>query len=587
MTNITLTGSAASPGIAIGPALIYHARARTHHPSESEHDEHEKAGGGRTSSIPTAEIERLRSAIATADTAMAAAETQLLADGQEEESHIFGAHRLLLTDPELRDLALTLILEEGQHADEAIVEAGEDQAEVLENLSDPLLKARAIDVRDVVAQVRRILNKEATLGERLTEPSIIIANELGPAELMSAPRDRLLGIVLASGAPGGHATILARAWGVPAITGVGKDIMAKVKDGALVCLDGASGQVVVEPDDAALAQMRARAEVQAARQAEMRGQRDLPSVTSDGKHIMLLVNLSSLSGAQIARDWGVEGVGSLRTELLFLGHPSIPDEEEQIEFYHSVAAELPGVPIYTRTLDIGGDKPIPNFPLPYEDNPFLGWRGIRIGLTQSEELLLPQLRAMLRAAATDNIHIMIPMITTLSEWRQVRTHFNRAIAELHEAGLPCAANPQLGVLVETPAAALIADSLAREADFISLGTNDLTQYALACDRTNPRVASLYQPLEPAVLFLIKRTIDAGHKYGHPVTVCGEMASDPALAPLLIGMGVDGLSCTPPAIPLVRNAIRATSAAAACEMAQAALQATTLAEVQAIIYDQPL
>ncbi|NTU82928.1 MAG: phosphoenolpyruvate--protein phosphotransferase [Chloroflexales bacterium] len=286
--------------------------------------------------------------------------------------------------------------------------------------------------------------------------------------------------------------------------------------------------------------------------------------------------------ARAARSWGAEGVGLLRTELLFLERPDLPGEDEQLALYQSVAAELPGAPITVRTLDVGGDKHLPAFPLPKEDNPFLGWRGIRIGLSEPETILLPQLRALLRAGAGAPIKIMLPMVSAADEVRQARALLRRAQAELAAAGLPHAAQIELGIMVEVPAAALNAEALAREADFFSVGTNDLTQYTLACDRGNSRVAGLYQPLDPAVLRLIAMACEAAHRHGRHVAVCGELGGNPRATALLIGLGVDELSCAPAAIPHVRAAIRAADSAAAQALAAQALLAAGPDEVQKLL-----
>ncbi len=576
-----LTGSAATPGIAIGPALLYHLR-----PGKSAGGRSRQSAPGDASAtatiLPQAELERLDKAIATADTAMAAAETRLRELDRLAAAQIFSAHRMLLRSPALREHTQTLIVEMGYRAAEAIVEAGEDQAEQLSGLIAPYVSMFVADIRGVVEQVQRILIGESSLENQLTQPSIVIAQDLGPFELMHIPQDRLLGLALIGGGPTGHSTILTRALGVPTVIGLGPAALDYLADGVIVALDGDAGRIVISPTEETLVQMRASAATQAERQAELRDQGNLACVTSDGQRVTLLANVASSTEARIAREYGAEGIGSLRTELLFLERPTLPDEEEQVALYSAVAAELPGLPIVIRTLDLGGDKQLPSFPLPKEDNPFLGWRGIRIGLSHPEDLLLPQLRAMLRTGATANIRIVVPMISSLAEFRRVRAFLEQAHSQLLVAGIPCAPRLQLGVLIEVPAAAIIADALAQEADFISIGTNDLVQYALACDRTSQRVANLYQPLAPAILRLIAMITDAAHRHGRLVSICGEMAGDPSLTALLIGLGIDELSCAPAALPRLRAAVRATDAAAARQQARAALTAGSLDEVRVVL-----
>lgn len=572
-----LMGTSVAPGIAIGPAVICCSTRPM-----------QRRGPGLADPITldtnliTREIERLQNAFAATDAALIAAAAQLKSEGQPREARVFATDRLLLAEPTLRDRAIALIAEGSWLAVDAIVQAGSEQARIFESSDDPTLRATATEVRMLVTQIWRLLAIDTTFADRMQQPAILVADSIGPAELMSLPRHNVLGIVLAQGGLTSHAVILIRAWSIPAVIGLGDRIFAQMSDGFELALDGTRSTVVMHPDVDTITQMRTDAEALAHRQRELRSQRDQRSVTRDGKEITLLANVSALTGAHAARDWGAAGVGSLRTELLFLGRSGLPDEDAQVEIYLSVAAALPGCPIVARTLDMGGDKQLPLFPLPREDNPFLGWRGIRIGLTHPQELLLPQLRAMLRAGAVADIRIVAPMITTLQEWRQVRALVAQAHAELGAAGLPCTKHPQLGILIEVPAAALIVDQLAREADFISIGSNDLIQYTMACDRTNPHVAHLYQPLDPAILHLIHTIIAAAHRHGRKVSLCGEMASDPTLTTLLIGLGIDELSCTPPALPAVRAAVRATSLSAARVLADSVLQASTLDEVRLLV-----
>jgi phosphoenolpyruvate-protein phosphotransferase len=565
MTKRTLHGRAAAPGIAIGPVVV----VRPERPSDTP------AGP------PDSELARLDAAIAAADAATAQLETRLLADGKVEEAEIFTAHRMLLADPGLRDRAAELIAADQRSAGAAIGAAAEEQAVELLALGDEYLAARAADVRDVAAQVQRALSGAQSLGERLQAPAIVFAHDLGPSDLAGVPAATLLGFALAAGGLTAHTTILARALGVPAVVGVGDELLTAVEDGAPVALDGGTGAVELAPDPARLADLRAAQSAQAAEREARRAEVTLPAVTRDGHTILLVANASTPAEARAAHEWGAQGVGLLRTELLFLDRPDLPGEEEQLALYRAVAAELPGTPITVRTLDIGGDKYLPAFPLPKEDNPFLGWRGLRIGLSRPE-ILLPQLRALLRAGAEADIRIMLPMVSTLDELRRARALLNTARTELTATGVAHAVHPQLGIMVEVPAAALNAEALAREADFFSIGTNDLTQYTLACDRTNSRVAELYQPLDPAVLRLISLTCAAAQRYGRHVAVCGELGGDPLATALLIGLGVNELSCAPTALANVRRAVRATDVRAARALAEAALACNSPTEVAALL-----
>ncbi|NTW00966.1 MAG: phosphoenolpyruvate--protein phosphotransferase [Oscillochloris sp.] len=564
-TSQTLHGLAAAPGIAIGPALVFNPAIATESAIATTAEE---------------ETSRLDLAITETDVAIAALEEQLHNTGKAEEAEIFGAHRMILGDPSLRDRAVALITESGMSAAQAISAAGEEQAGELLALGDEYLSARATDVRDVVGQVQRRLTGAKGLAERLLAPAVVVAYDLGPSDVMSVSRDLLLGFALAAGGLTAHSTILARSLGIPAVVGLGTGLL-DLADTTALALDGAAGSLQINPPASVIAQLQSARATLEARTAALRADAGLPSITRDGKPITLVANASTPTEARAAHEWGAAGVGLLRTELLFLERPDLPDEEEQLALYTAVAAELPGTPITVRTLDVGGDKHLPAFPLPHEENPFLGWRGLRIGLSQPE-ILLPQLRALLRAGASADIRIMLPMVSTVDELRRARTLLEQAKAELAAKGIAYATNPQLGVMIEVPAAALNAEALAREADFFSIGTNDLTQYTLACDRGNSRIADLYQPLDPAVLRLISMACIAAHHHGRHVAVCGELGGDPKATALLIGLGVDELSCGPNNLPLVRAAIRTVESTATAALAQRALACASAAEVRTLL-----
>lgn len=574
MPATILRGIAAAPGVAIGPALLY----RQPDPADD------------VSKLPAdvalgAERVRLADGIAQADAVLARHEAALLAAERSDEAEIFAAHRMLLVDPSLQQLTEEVIAASGITAAAAIVVAADYQAEELEELNDEYLSARAADLRDVGRLVQRVLTGAQSLGERLSAPAIVVAHDLGPSDLMSVPRERLLGFALAAGGLTAHSSILARSLGIPAVVGLGAELLALAHDAMSLALDGAAGSLSLNPSEAELATLRAQMAQTAAYEVTLRAEASLPAVTSDDLAVALLANAATAAEARAAREWGAAGIGLLRTELLFLERSDLPAEAEQLALYRAVAAELPGLPITVRTLDVGGDKHLPAFPLPKEDNPFLGWRGIRIGLSRPE-ILLPQLRALLRAGTEADIRIMLPMVTSVTELQQARALLAQAQAELAAAGLAYAANPQLGIMIEVPAAALNAAALAPLADFFSIGTNDLTQYTLACDRGNSRVAALYQPLDPAVLRLIALTCTAAHTHGRHVAVCGELGGDPQATALLIGLGVDELSCAPPAVPHVRAAIRATDSRAARSLAAQALAAPDAAAVRALLTPSP-
>ncbi len=558
-------GLAAAPGIAIGPALIFDPVA---------------VADIAASASSEAEVARLDAAIAEVDLAISALEEHLRDAGKVEEAEIFDAHRMLLGDPSLRDRALALIVDDGMGAAQAIGVAGEEHAAEMLSLDDEYLSARAVDVRDVVGQVQRRLTGVAGLAERLLTPAVVVARDLGPSDVMSVPRDRLLGFALGGGGLTAHSTILARALGIPAVVGLGEQVLG-IADHTLLALDGATGSVQIDPPAEEMTRLREARAALDARALALRADVGLPSVTRDGRQIALVANAATPTDARAAREWGAAGVGLLRTELLFLERPDLPDEAEQLALYAAVAAELPNTPITVRTLDVGGDKHLPAFPLPHEQNPFLGWRGLRIGLSRPD-ILLPQLRALLRAGASADIRIMLPMVSTVDELRQARALLEQAKTQLTAEGLAQSASPQLGVMIEVPAAALNADVLAREADFFSIGTNDLTQYTLACDRGNATIADLYQPLDPAVLRLIAMACEAAHRHGRHVAVCGELGGDPVATALLIGLGVDELSCGASSLPLVRAAIRAADSDECTILAQRALACANAAEVRALL-----
>jgi phosphocarrier protein FPr len=492
------------------------------------------------------------------------------------EAAIFDAHLLFLQDE-----ALLTPTEAGMDAGGSAAASWsasvDELAAVWERLEDPYLRDRAADLRSVGRQVlARILGVEAPRA-RLEETGILVAADLDPADTVGLDPATCLGVAVAHGGPTSHAAILARALGIPAVVGLGEPILA-VADGVRLGLDGATGVVYVDPPDRVILALESEAEQIARRERAARARASAPASTVDGVRIGVLANVGG--PADLATDVmaavaaGCDGVGLLRTEFLFIGRATIPDEDEQERTYRAAAVALDGRPLTVRTLDVGADKPIPGIRQPAEANPFLGVRGIRLGLDRPD-LLRTQLRAIARVAADHDVRVLFPMVSTLDELRA-------AVVALRDAAPDPSALPAAGVMIEVPAAALLARHLAAEVSFLSIGTNDLTQYVLAADRGNDRVNSIADPVHPAVLRLIAETAEAANASRIPAAVCGELAGDPGATALLLGLGVRELSMSAAAIPAVKDAARRTDLGQATALASEALAVATAAEVHALL-----
>jgi len=566
----TLRGIAASQGIAIGPAFRFRQ-------VDLRFERY-------TVEDPAAEWARLQAALETARQQLADVYARAEAESGARQAAIFQAQALMLEDPELLEMARTTI--EGQHtnAEAALSDAAETYARMLEALDDEYLRARAADVRDVVTRVLRLLlGVAASPTAGLTTPSIILARDLTPSDTVLLDKSLVLGFCTAEGGATSHTAILARSLGLPAIVGAGPGIL-EIPDGATLVLDGSDGTLLVEPDEEVVARYRARQTVAATVVAQARLRAHEPAVTQDGHRVEVVANIGNVEGAQAALEAGAEGVGLLRTEFLYLERTHLPDEEEQYHAYRAIVDVFGDLPVILRTLDIGGDKELPYLDLPQEMNPFLGLRAIRLCLARPE-LFKPQLRAALRAGVERNLKVMFPMVATVAEVRAARAVLEECRAELRAEGQPTAGEMEIGIMVEVPAAALMADHLAAEVDFFSIGTNDLSQYTLAADRTNAQVASLASGFHPAVLRLVRDVIAAAHARGRWVGLCGELAGEPLAIPILLGLGLDEFSMNPPAIPLAKQIIRALTLDTAREVAQAALELDSSEAVQALVRER--
>ena len=555
-----LLGVAASPGLGVGRVL------RVHHEDiqvkEEAADRHK-------------ERRLLNEALDRAMVQLEALENRLRQDADPDKAMIFAAHREILRDPDLLDIASSTI-DKGKSAAFAWRRAYTTYADRLAGLTNELLAQRATDVRDVGQRVLEEVTGQRREKTDIPEGTILIAEDLTPSDTASLDRTKVVGFCTQAGGASSHVSILARSLDIPAVAGIEPRAL-DIADGTLVILDGAKGTLRMNVTEDDVARIRRRQERLAARRAEELTHADEPAVTGDGHHVEVVANIGGLEDAQEAMTKGAEGVGLLRSEFVFLGRTKAPTEDEQAEIYTAIARTLaPGQPLVIRTLDVGGDKPLPYLPMAPEENPFLGERGIRVGLNRPE-VLRTQVRAILRAVeAGAKINVMFPMIATLEDFRQAKAIFEEERATLGVAAVP------VGIMVEVPSVAVMAPQFAREVEFFSVGTNDLTQYTLAMDRGHPKLAPQVDGLNPAVLGLIALAVKAAHEAERWVGVCGGMASDPQAVPILVGLGVDELSVSIPAIPAVKAQIRSLSLARCQELAARALTLDSAAAVRALV-----
>jgi phosphotransferase system enzyme I (PtsI) len=496
------------------------------------------------------------------------------------EGGIFDAHLLVLEDRTLLDEVIRIIQEEQVNAEYAFQSVAERYASTLAAIEDDYLRERANDMRDVTLRVlSNLLGLESEIDLRhLKEPCIIISHDLSPSNTAQLDKRNVLGFATDIGSRTSHTAIMARSLRIPAAVAL-VDASRKVQSGSYALLDGYNGVLVVNPTEQTLYEYGQVLRKQVTFQEKLRDILDKPAVTLDGHRVFLSANIEQPSDAEQVKANGAEGVGLFRTEYLFLNGDTLPTEEQQYEAYRSVAAALKPMPVVVRTLDLGGDKFVAHMPISREMNPFLGWRAIRFCL-QQREIFREQLRAILRASAEGNIKMMYPMISGLDELKQANALVEEYKKELRAEKVPFDEAIEIGAMIETPSAAIIADSLAKRLKFFSLGTNDLIQYSLAVDRMNERIAHLYEPTHPAIVRLIKTTVDAAHSHNIWVSVCGEMASDPVLTPLLLGLGIDELSAAPSLVPPVKFIIRRLKLAEARELAAFALSCESAAEILA-------
>lgn len=565
-----IDGIPAAKGIAIGPG--FHHKPVRYIPARVHITNAEK------------EIERLEDSIERSERELEEIYEVARKTVGEDAAEIFHAHVMMLKDPDLLEIVKQTINTERVNAEAAFHEAAERYADLLQNLADEYLQARAADVRDVSARVIRNLRIESVHVSMLSAPSIVFAEDLAPSDTIQYEREKLLGFFTAKGGATSHTAILSRALGIPAVVGTG--VVPDVNSGEhMFILDGDNGQLVIDPDEPTLSRYFKIQQSQYTKLAEERAAASVPAVTNDGKRVEIVANIGNLEDAKSALLNGAEGVGLFRTEFSYLEQSIAPGEEELVAVYRAIFQKFGNLPVVVRTLDIGGDKDVPHLGLPGESNPFLGHRGIRLCLSRLD-LFKPQLRAILRAGSHSNLHIMFPMIASIQEIREARRVLDECQADLEQATFEFNPNPKIGIMIEVPSAALCADQLAKAVDFFSIGTNDLTQYTLAADRTNAKVSGLATAFQPAVLRLIKLVIDQGHAAGIWVGMCGEMAAEPLAIPVLLGLGLDEFSMNSPVIPQAKAVIRNWSTRQAALLAEQALQCETPGEVQNLVASWP-
>lgn len=564
-----ITGIPASPGIVFGKALVLKEEKIVLDFQKISEDQID------------AEVARFYAGREAAVEQLNSIHQRALKSLGEEKAAIFEGHLMILEDEELEEEILDYLRSNKVNASVAASKIIDQQVEMLSEIDDEYLKERAGDIRDIGNRlIKNILGMHIVdLGD-ITEESILVAYDLTPSETAQLNLEKVLGFITDIGGRTSHTSIMARSLELPAIVGT-NDVTARVNTGDYLILDAVNNRVYVNPTQAEIDELKTLEAKLAEEKAELAKLKDLPAVTLDGHKVEVVANIGTIRDCEGAHRNGAEGVGLYRTEFLFMDRDQLPSEEEQFIAYKEVVEAMEGRLVVLRTMDIGGDKELPYLNLPKEMNPFLGWRAIRIALDR-REILRAQLRAVLRASAFGKLAVMFPMIISVEEIRELKSVLETLKAELRAEGKAFDENIQVGVMVETPSAAVNAKFLAKEVDFFSIGTNDLTQYTLAVDRGNELISHLYNPMSPSVLGLIKQVIDASHAEGKWTGMCGELAGDDRATLLLLGMGLDEFSMSAISVPHIKKLVRHVSYQEAKALADEALQKPTAAEIEQLI-----
>ncbi|EHL7184304.1 phosphoenolpyruvate--protein phosphotransferase [Staphylococcus pseudintermedius] len=562
MSNI-IKGIAASDGVAIAKAYLL--------------VEPDLSFSNEKTDQPEAEVQKFNEALNNSKIELTKirnhAEEQLGAD----KAAIFDAHLLVLDDPELIQPIEEKIKNESASAPQALTEVTQNFITIFESMDNEYMKERAADIRDVAKRVlAHILGVGLPNPSIIDESVIIVAHDLTPSDTAQLNKQYVQGFVTNIGGRTSHSAIMSRSLEIPAVVGT-KSISESVQQGDMVIVDGLTGDVIVNPSDDEIKAYQHKRESFFADREALKQLRDEPSKTLDGHEVELAANIGTPNDLEGVHNNGAEGIGLYRTEFLYMGRDNMPTEDEQFEAYKKVLESMEGKRVVVRTLDIGGDKELPYLNLPEEMNPFLGYRAIRLCLDQPE-IFRPQLRALLRASAYGKLNIMFPMVATIQEFRDAKALLLEEKENLKQEGVEVSDDIELGIMVEIPATAALADVFAKEVDFFSIGTNDLIQYTMAADRMSERVSYLYQPYNPSILRLIKQVIDASHQEGKWTGMCGEMAGDETAIPLLIGLGLDEFSMSATSILKARRQIKDLSRTEMVQLADRALNCATVDEV---------
>ena len=564
-----ITGIPASPGIVFGKALVLKEEKIVLDTQKISEDQVE------------AEVARFYAGREAAVEQLNSIHQRALKSLGEEKAAIFEGHLMILEDEELEEEIIDYLRSQKVNASVAASKIIDQQVEMLSEIDDEYLKERAGDIRDIGNRlIKNILGMHIVdLGD-IAEESILVAYDLTPSETAQLNLDKVLGFITDIGGRTSHTSIMARSLELPAIVGT-NDVTARVNTGDYLILDAVNNRVYVNPTQAEIDELKTLEAKLAEEKAELAKLKDLPAVTLDGHKVEVVANIGTIRDCEGAHRNGAEGVGLYRTEFLFMDRDQLPSEEEQFIAYKEVVEAMEGRLVVLRTMDIGGDKELPYLNLPKEMNPFLGWRAVRIALDR-REILHAQLRAVLRASAFGKLAVMFPMIISVEEIRELKSVLETLKAELRAEGKAFDENIQVGVMVETPSAAVNAKFLAKEVDFFSIGTNDLTQDTLAVDRGNELISHLYNPMSPSVLGLIKQVIDASHAEGKWTGMCGELAGDERATLLLLGMGLDEFSMSAISVPRIKKLIRHVNYQEVKALADEALQKPTAAEIEQLI-----